>query len=463
MFFDRLMTLISLKSRLLNSSSFSQLYTKERLPLSKFRKEGAMLSPLIAGLLAACGGGGGGVVPIGGGPRTIRFEGPEGSDVTTFDATGSDIEGAVFYYDLNNDGILNDNEKTPGNRIGVSDENGDEGYGGLGNDKIYLGDGAQAWGGPGRDTFHISDRGGKVHDFSRADGDRIVLEGNPVNYILNLKREGHKVFLDIDRSDSDADIKLFIPRPSENVNHYLTSGGNLIITPAPNGAVPGQFIQFLRTSETFSGTDNNDVIFGLGGNDKISGRRGDDIIYGGSGADTLNGGDGNDILYGDYGDDKLLSGGAGNDILYGGEGSDILDGGAGRDYYVIGTQNSLDIRITNSIRTDYIRQNGFDLNSDKIVIYHDGISGATNKEKFKSLGLKVQFAGQGDIPTGLANNGNINEVVILKENINKKLLILVDGQDAIRNEEAFYEQLIFFHRNQLFENDDFTSAITDLL
>ena len=125
MFFDRLMTLISLKSRLLNSSSFSQLYTKERLPLSKFRKEGAMLSPLIAGLLAACGGGGGGVVPIGGGSRTIRFEGPEGSDVTTFDATGSDIEGAVFYYDLNNDGILNDNEKTPGNRIGVSDENGE--------------------------------------------------------------------------------------------------------------------------------------------------------------------------------------------------------------------------------------------------------------------------------------------------------------------------------------------------
>ena len=112
MFFDRLMTLISLKSRLLNSSSFSQLYTKELLPLSKFRKEGAMLSPLIAGSLAACGGGGG-VVPIGGGSRTIRFEGGEGSDVTAFDATGSDIEGAVFYYDLNNDGILNNNEKTP--------------------------------------------------------------------------------------------------------------------------------------------------------------------------------------------------------------------------------------------------------------------------------------------------------------------------------------------------------------
>lgn len=62
MFFDRLFTLVSLKSRLLNSTSFSQLYSGERLPLSKFRKEGAMLSPLIAGLLPACGGGGGGEI-----------------------------------------------------------------------------------------------------------------------------------------------------------------------------------------------------------------------------------------------------------------------------------------------------------------------------------------------------------------------------------------------------------------
>ena len=67
MFFDRLFTLVSLKSRLLNSSFFSQIYSKERLPLRKFRVEGATLTPLIAGLLAACGGGGGGG-PIPGGP-----------------------------------------------------------------------------------------------------------------------------------------------------------------------------------------------------------------------------------------------------------------------------------------------------------------------------------------------------------------------------------------------------------
>ena len=57
MFFDRLFNLTSLKARLLGGTSFTQLYSAERLPLHKFRREGATSTPLIAGLLAACGGG----------------------------------------------------------------------------------------------------------------------------------------------------------------------------------------------------------------------------------------------------------------------------------------------------------------------------------------------------------------------------------------------------------------------
>lgn len=402
------------------------------------------------------GGGGNDVIYGGGGKDNIR--GGYGNDIL-HGGTGRDR----LYGDHGNDTIY-------------LKESSDEGYGGHGNDKIYLGDGAQAWGGPGIDTFYFTNRGGKVNDFSRADGDRIILEGNP-GYILSLKREGHKVFLNIDRHDSDADIKLFISRPSENPDNYLTSGRELVITPAPNGAVPGQFSQFIRKSEKFSGTDNNDVIYGLGGNDVISGKRGDDIIYGGSGADTLNGGAGNDILYGGFGNDKLLSGGAGNDILYGGEGndildggvgndilyggegSDILDGGTGRDYYVIDIQRQLQLG-----NTDFIRRGGVELNTDKIVIFHDGTSGATNKEKFNNLDLQVLFATQGGIPSSLANDGSLNDVVIRKKGTEQRLLILVDGQDVIRNEEAFYKQLVFFHRNQLFDNDEFTSVITaDLL
>lgn len=52
MFFDRLFKLQSLKFHLLGSTSFVQ--NAQHFSPGKFRKEGVMLSPLIAGLLAAC-------------------------------------------------------------------------------------------------------------------------------------------------------------------------------------------------------------------------------------------------------------------------------------------------------------------------------------------------------------------------------------------------------------------------
>ena len=104
MFFDRLLKLTSLKSRLLNGSSFTQLYSQEKLPLHKFRREGAMLSPLIAGLLAACGGGGGGgVLPLGSsGGGAGSFE-PTTDDFNFYVLDGA-IEGAVVYIDENGNG-----------------------------------------------------------------------------------------------------------------------------------------------------------------------------------------------------------------------------------------------------------------------------------------------------------------------------------------------------------------------
>lgn len=119
MFFDRLLKLQTLKFRLLGSTSFAQLYSQERLPLRKFRKEGAMLSPLIAGLLAACGGGG--VIPFGGGGGIAT---PSGNNTTPTHPTGSDIVGAKIYFDANSDGILQDSEKTTANLLGTSNKNG---------------------------------------------------------------------------------------------------------------------------------------------------------------------------------------------------------------------------------------------------------------------------------------------------------------------------------------------------
>ena len=89
MFFDRLLKLQTLKFRLLGSTSFAQLYSAERLPLRKFRKEGAMLSPLIAGLLAACGGGDGNETLIAGSNNDVLY-GDAGRDTLTGNG-GADI------------------------------------------------------------------------------------------------------------------------------------------------------------------------------------------------------------------------------------------------------------------------------------------------------------------------------------------------------------------------------------
>lgn len=51
MFFDRLFNLTSLKALLLGGTSFTQLYSAERLPLHKFRREGAMCFMAMQGVI----------------------------------------------------------------------------------------------------------------------------------------------------------------------------------------------------------------------------------------------------------------------------------------------------------------------------------------------------------------------------------------------------------------------------
>ena len=126
MFFDRLFNLTSLKARLLGGTSFTQLYSAERLPLHKFRREGAMLTPLIAGLLAACGGGGGGVVPIGattsGGGGDRDDDVTAGRDITITVSKGL-VEGAQVYLDRNGNG-----EAEASELIGTTDSQGKVNY-----------------------------------------------------------------------------------------------------------------------------------------------------------------------------------------------------------------------------------------------------------------------------------------------------------------------------------------------
>ncbi|XVO87616.1 LapA family giant adhesin [Pseudomonas palleroniana] len=66
-----------------------------------------------------------------------------------------------------------------------------------------------------------------------------------------------------------------------------------------------------------------DVSGAKDGNDTLLGGAGDDILFGQGGNDYLDGGKGNDILLGGTGNDTLI-GGPGNDILIGGSGADTF-------------------------------------------------------------------------------------------------------------------------------------------
>jgi Ca2+-binding RTX toxin-like protein len=92
-------------------------------------------------------------------------------------------------------------------------------------------------------------------------------------------------------------------------------------------------------ADTFNGSIEDNIIYGLGGDDNIYGHHGDDVLYLGSGNDVSLGGAGNDAIYGGDGDDNIFGednddtifGGSGNDQLFGGEDIDIIYGGTGDD------------------------------------------------------------------------------------------------------------------------------------
>ncbi|MDJ0716024.1 MAG: chondroitinase-B domain-containing protein [Prochloraceae cyanobacterium] len=93
-------------------------------------------------------------------------------------------------------------------------------------------------------------------------------------------------------------------------------------------------IENLRGSDfndTFTGDNNNNIIYGFDGNDRLQGLGGNDTLYGGDDNDTIEGGIGNDVLQGNENNDSV-SGGAGNDTVSGGLGNDTVEGGSGINF-----------------------------------------------------------------------------------------------------------------------------------
>ena len=63
-----------------------------------------------------------------------------------------------------------------------------------------------------------------------------------------------------------------------------------------------------NTTNTLTGTENPDAIYGLGKADTLNGLGGNDEISGNAGADRINGGAGNDVMVGGPGVDRINAG-----------------------------------------------------------------------------------------------------------------------------------------------------------
>ena len=125
-------------------------------------------------------------------------------------------------------------------------------------------------------------------------------------------------------------------------NDYLNGGaGNDQIS----GDSGGDFVEGGAGDDLIFGGDQNDNLFGGDGNDQILGQRGADFLYGGTGNDLVLGGNRNDRLFGEDGNDRvfggndqdIVSGGSGRDIVRGGNGDDEISGDAGDDVLFGGT------------------------------------------------------------------------------------------------------------------------------
>jgi VCBS repeat-containing protein len=120
----------------------------------------------------------------------------------------------------------------------------------------------------------------------------------------------------------------------------------------------------LAGTQTITGNNNTDLLYGGAGNDNINGNGGDDTLYGGSGNDSIDGNVGNDTMYGGSGQDQI-NGSNNDDIIIGGYGFDTLSGGNGNDIF-----RYLSQKDTGDLITDF--SHGAVNNTDHIDLHAVG-------------------------------------------------------------------------------------------
>ena len=242
------------------------------------------------------------------------LSGTNGGNNTTTTYLEDGLAGVQIYLDLNNNGIL-DNEE-PVTITSDDDPN----------------------------TPDIDETGNYQFDNLNADT-YIVREVIPVGYDQATPQQGyHSVVINDETPITGINFGNVVTQSQPNLFVGTADDDNLI------GTDHNDTIQGGDGNDTLIGGSGADRLLGQNDNDTLQGGYGNDILIGGSGADrllgqndndTLQGGDGNDTLIGGSGADRLLGqnnndnlqGGYGNDTLIGGLGLDSLQGDAGSDRF----------------------------------------------------------------------------------------------------------------------------------
>ncbi|MEM1427355.1 MAG: hypothetical protein AAGF75_12495, partial [Cyanobacteria bacterium P01_H01_bin.130] len=137
------------------------------------------------------------------------------------------------------------------------------------------------------------------------EGDLRFISDDPDETIFIIPLTGSVAFSPQTPLDVDFELARLNLPTTEVDESSVQLAADQVLLPTP---------QLGNIGETIVGTDEADVLFGLGGNDNLVGLGGNDVLNGNQGNDQLEGGDGNDRLTGSGGSDRLL-GGPGDDLL----------------------------------------------------------------------------------------------------------------------------------------------------
>jgi len=231
--------------------------------------------------------------------------------------------------------------------------------GGTGNDKLY-GEGASNTinGGSGDDVLFGGSAGTSVgNHLDGGSGDDYIYGGGSAYQPTGGLYQPSNFSGSDTISGDDGNDHIFGHAPM--MDGFGTDAGDIIDAGNGDDYVwgngGGDTVHGGNGSDRLYGAADDDRLYGDAGNDHINGNTGNDLADGGIGNDDLHGGQGNDTLYGGEGNDTL-SGDRGSDTLTGGAGIDVLSGDVagdrdGNNVFVFGVSGPLEISDAAFART----------------------------------------------------------------------------------------------------------------